>query len=138
MVRCLEGGEMSAGVRRVEKPWGYELIWADTEFYLGKWLHVRGGESLSIQFHREKDETLHLLHGTMRFRLGPSLEGLAEVPLAEGESVRVHPGMIHHLEALTDCDLLEVSTPHPLDVVRLGDRYGRLEDGSADGVPPAT
>jgi mannose-6-phosphate isomerase len=116
---------MRDGVRRVEKPWGHELIWADTDLYVGKVLHVTAGHALSLQYHREKDETIHLLRGSMRFWAGPSLESLVEVPLREGESFRIRPGTVHRMEAITDVDILEASTPHLDDVVRLEDRYGR-------------
>jgi mannose-6-phosphate isomerase len=113
----------------VEKPWGYELIWAHTALYVGKLLVVRAGESLSLQFHEEKDETLHLLSGSLRFEAGPGLEALVEVPLEEGTSVRIEPGMLHRMEALTDCRILEASTPELDDVIRVRDRYGRASPG---------
>jgi mannose-6-phosphate isomerase-like protein (cupin superfamily) len=109
----------------VEKPWGFELIWAETPDYTGKLLHVRAGEALSVHFHQNKDETLHLLSGRIRFLVGPSAEELCEVVVEEGDSIRVCPGTIHRMEAVTDCQVLEASTFHPEDVVRLEDRYGR-------------
>jgi mannose-6-phosphate isomerase-like protein (cupin superfamily) len=112
--------------RRVEKPWGYELIWAETDRYIGKILHVRAGHALSLQFHRRKDETIHLLRGRLRFFAGPSVEAVQEVTLREGESFRVAPGTVHRMEAVTDVDILEASTPDLDDVVRLEDRYGRV------------
>ncbi|HLU25420.1 MAG TPA: cupin domain-containing protein [Longimicrobiales bacterium] len=111
---------------RVEKPWGYELIWANTDRYVGKILHVRAGHALSLQYHRRKDETIHLLRGEMRFWVGPSVDRLEEVPLREGESYRIVPGTVHRMEAVTDVDILEASTPDLDDVVRLEDRYGRV------------
>jgi mannose-6-phosphate isomerase-like protein (cupin superfamily) len=113
--------------RRVEKPWGYELIWAHSEEYVGKILHVNPGESLSLQYHEVKDETIFLLSGRMKFWAGPSMEALEEVVLEEGEAFRVRPGTIHRMEAVTEVDMLEASTPHLEDVVRLEDRYGRIE-----------
>lgn len=110
---------------RVEKPWGHEVIWASTDRYVGKILHVRAGHALSLQYHERKDETIHLLSGVMRFLVGPSPEQLEEVRLGEGQSYRITPGTIHRMEAVTDCDILEVSTPDLDDVVRLEDRYGR-------------
>ena len=112
-------------VRRVEKPWGHELIWARTDRYVGKILHVKAGHALSLQYHERKDETIHVLRGRMRFTVGSSPEGLKEVELAEGQSFHVTPGTIHRMEAVTDVDLLEASTPELDDVVRLEDRYGR-------------
>jgi quercetin dioxygenase-like cupin family protein len=112
-------------VRIVQKPWGHEVIWAHTELYVGKLLHIRAGHALSVQYHNQKDETIHLLRGTMIYRVGKDAEGLLEVPFVEGESFRNTPGVVHQMEAVTDCDLLEASTPHLDDVVRLNDRYGR-------------
>lgn len=112
--------------KRIEKPWGHELIWADSELYVGKILHVKAGQALSLQYHRQKDETIHLLHGEMRFWVGPAVGRLEEVPLREGESYRIRPGTVHRMEAITDVDMLEASTPHLEDVVRLEDRYGRV------------
>lgn len=110
---------------RIDKPWGHELIWARTDRYVGKILHVKAGHALSVQYHERKDETLHLLRGRLRFWVGPSVEELEEVALREGESYRILPGTVHRMEAETDCDILEASTPELDDVVRLDDRYGR-------------
>jgi mannose-6-phosphate isomerase-like protein (cupin superfamily) len=121
--------------RRVEKPWGYELLWAETAQYVGKILHVNAGESLSLQYHEIKDETIHLLTGRMRFTVGTAGDRLEEVALDAGQSYRVRPGTIHRMEALTDCDILEASTAHLDDVVRLEDRYGRAPEG--DGADQA-
>ncbi|CAN5825560.1 hypothetical protein BH23GEM9_BH23GEM9_24830 [soil metagenome] len=111
--------------RRVEKPWGHEVIWAETGLYVGKLLHVTAGHALSLQYHERKDETIHLLKGEMRFFAGPSADSLELVPMQEGESFHLKPGTVHRMEAVTDVDILEASTPHLDDVVRLEDRYGR-------------
>lgn len=128
---------MKTHPRKVEKPWGHELIWAETDEYVGKILHVKAGEALSLQYHETKDETLHLLDGRLKFWAAPLGEDLEEVVLEEGESFRVPSGTVHRMEAITDCDILEASTAHLEDVVRLEDRYGRVpeSDGetSADG-----
>jgi mannose-6-phosphate isomerase-like protein (cupin superfamily) len=117
--------------RRVEKPWGHETIWAETSLYVGKILHVKAGEALSVQYHNTKDETIHLLRGRMRFLVGPIGSELVEVPLREGESFRITPGTVHRMEAIEECDILEASTPHLDDIVRLEDRYGRIADRTA-------
>lgn len=117
---------MTGEPRRVDKPWGHELIWAETERYVGKILHVRAGEALSVQYHREKDETICLLSGTMKFRVGPSEDKMDEVLMAPMQTVHLPPGTVHQMIALTDCDVLEASTPQLDDVVRLQDRYGRV------------
>lgn len=111
--------------RRVEKPWGHELIWAETDQYVGKILHVKAGHALSLQYHDVKDETMHLLRGRMRLLIGPAADCLETIELAEGESIRIRPPTVHRVEAITDVDILEASTPHLNDVVRLEDRYGR-------------
>lgn len=110
---------------RVEKPWGHEIVWAHTDLYAGKTLHVKAGHSLSLQFHEEKDETLYLLSGSLRFRVGPGLDSLQDVQLTEGTAIRIEPGVLHWIEAHSDTVLLEVSTPELDDVVRVRDRYGR-------------
>jgi mannose-6-phosphate isomerase len=120
----MESRDVRHAPRRVDKPWGYELIWAHTEKYVGKVLHITAGQSLSLQYHRVKDETIHLLAGSMRFEYDRG-EGRKETTLRAGESVRIQPGMVHRMIALSDCDVLEASTPELEDVVRLEDRYGR-------------
>jgi mannose-6-phosphate isomerase len=111
----------------VPKPWGHEVIWAHTPLYVGKILHIKAGQALSVQYHNQKDETIHLLRGEMIYRVADGGVGspLREVSLVAGESFRNEPGMVHQMEAVTDCDVLEASTPHLDDVVRLSDRYGR-------------
>jgi len=112
--------------RRVEKPWGWELIWAETGVYVGKILFVRAGESLSLQFHREKDESWYVESGRARLELGDvGQEALDEEVITAGACFRYRPGTVHRLTALEDTTILEVSTPPLDDVVRLEDRYGR-------------
>ena len=119
-------GEPSGRVdlRIVEKPWGHETIWAHTSRYVGKILHIKAGHALSVQYHDKKDETVHLLSGELVYRVQNG-ESLEDMHLTQGESFRITPGTIHQMEAVTDCDVLEVSTPELDDVVRLSDRYGR-------------
>lgn len=113
-------------VRFVQKPWGHETIWAHTEQYVGKVLHIKAGHALSVQYHEQKDETIHLLRGEMIYRVGAAgQQEMQETTLKAGESFRNTPGTVHQMEAVTDCDVLEASTPHLDDVVRLADRYGR-------------
>jgi len=109
---------------RVDKPWGHELIWARTGQYVGKVLHVKAGHALSVQYHNRKDETLHVLSGELILRIG-TVEALEERTFRVGESVRIRPGVVHQIEAITDTDVLEASTPELDDLVRLSDRYGR-------------
>lgn len=116
--------------RRVEKPWGHEIWWAQTDAYAGKLLHVNAGHRLSLQLHREKDESSYVLSGRLRLTRGPSAEDLRVEEIGPGFAWRVEPGAIHSIEAIEDSVVLEVSTPHLDDVVRLEDRYGRSEDSS--------
>ena len=96
--------------QRVEKPWGYELWWAETPHYAGKILHVDAGHRLSLQMHREKDESSYLLSGRLRLTRGPSAEELTTEEIGPGFTWRVEPGTVHTIEALEDSDVLEVST----------------------------
>jgi len=113
-------------IRRIEKPWGHELIWALTDVYCGKVLFVRGGHSLSLQFHRVKDESWLIQSGRVKLELGRAGDGmLAEEVVAAGAAFHYEPGTLHRVTALEDTTILEVSTPHLDDVVRLEDAYGR-------------
>jgi mannose-6-phosphate isomerase-like protein (cupin superfamily) len=112
--------------RKVEKPWGYELIWADADDYVGKVLFIKAGESLSLQFHRVKDESWLVQSGRAKLELGSAGDAvLKEEVIAAGASFRFRPGTVHRVTALEDTTILEVSTAHLDDVVRLEDRYGR-------------
>ena len=111
-------------VKRVPKPWGYELIFAKTERYVGKILHINRGESLSLQYHEIKEETLFVVAGELKLTI--EVEGdRRELPLRAGQAFHIAPRMIHRMEAIEDTDVAEVSTPELDDVVRLEDRYGR-------------
>ncbi len=111
--------------RRVEKPWGHEIWWAQTSEYAGKVLVVEAGHALSLQFHHEKDESSYLFSGRLRVITGATAGDLEERVLEPGQSWRSQPGTIHSIEALEDSVIFEVSTPQLDDVVRLQDRYGR-------------
>ncbi len=109
----------------VEKPWGHELIWASTDRYVGKILHIKAGEALSLQYHRVKDETIMVLSGRMQliyFAEGGQPKSREMLPR---EPFHVTPGLRHRMIAIEDTDVLEVSTTEVEDVVRLEDRYGR-------------
>jgi mannose-6-phosphate isomerase len=119
-------------VRKVEKPWGYELIWAQTDTYVGKVLFVKAGHSLSLQFHRQKDEAWLVQSGRARLELGEAGEGiLKEAVIGAGDAFHYAPGTVHRVTAIEDTTILEVSTPHLDDVVRLEDAYGRAGTSEA-------
>lgn len=112
--------------RRVEKPWGWELIWAETEEYVGKLLFIRAGEALSLQYHEQKHESWLVHEGRARLELGQADGGELEIlEIAPGDALRYPPGTLHRVTALEDTLIVEVSTPHLDDVVRVDDRYGR-------------
>jgi mannose-6-phosphate isomerase len=111
--------------QRFEKPWGHERLWAWTDKYVGKLIHVKAGESLSLQYHERKDETISLLSGRVEIEYGSDESALERGILEPGDCFRVKPLTRHRLTALEDSDLLEASTPELDDVVRLEDRYGR-------------
>lgn len=113
-------------VRRVEKPWGHELIWALTDAYCGKVLFVKAGSALSLQFHREKEESWLVQSGKAMLELGDAGEAvLNEEVILPGRAFHYRPGTVHRITAVEDTTILEVSTPHLDDVVRLEDLYGR-------------
>lgn len=107
-------------VKRIEKPWGYEIWWAVTEQYVGKLIHVNQGHSLSLQYHERKHESMYMVHGEAEILLDQDTRAFHP-----GESIIIPPPTRHRLTALTDIDVIEVSTPELEDVVRLEDRYGR-------------
>jgi mannose-6-phosphate isomerase-like protein (cupin superfamily) len=113
--------------KRVEKPWGYEIWWARTDRYVGKLLHVKKGESLSLQYHNVKEETIRIQSGRLLLELREAgTEGdLRRVEMDPGDVMHIAPRTVHRMTGLEDCDVLEVSTPELDDVVRLEDRYGR-------------
>ena len=114
---------------RVEKPWGYELVWARTARYVGKVIHVRAGHALSLQYHNRKEETLLLWSGRLLFELRTNDE-VRRWEMKPGDRVHVVPGTVHRMTAIADSDVFEVSTPELEDVVRIEDRYGR--EGTTD------
>src|SRR5205823_10435371 len=111
-------------MRRVEKPWGYELVWAETDRYVGKVLHIKAGHKLSRQYHERKDETFFVQSGEMHLEIGDA-QSLKTLVLAPGESFHCTPHTIHRMVAKTDVDVIEVSTPELDDVIPLEDPYGR-------------
>jgi mannose-6-phosphate isomerase len=111
---------------RVEKPWGHELVWALTELYCGKLLVVKAGHELSLQFHREKDESWYVLEGRAELELAAAGEkATSREVVVPGAAFHITPGTVHRIRALEDTTVLEVSTPQLHDVVRLEDSYGR-------------
>jgi mannose-6-phosphate isomerase len=118
-------GPFAVTPRRVEKPWGWELVWAEAEAYVGKLLFVRAGQALSLQYHQVKDEAWLVQEGRASLELGEVGRALETVEITAGDAFRFRPGTVHRVAAIEDTLIVEVSTPHLDDVVRLEDRYGR-------------
>jgi mannose-6-phosphate isomerase len=122
--------------RRVEKPWGYEILWAQAGGYVGKILHIEAGHVLSLQYHEHKHESIYVLSGKMVFRYEPDSDARTGAPshrrtlqervMGPGEAQQVPTGRVHQFEAIETTDVLEASTNHLDDVIRLQDRYGRV------------
>ena len=111
--------------RRVDKPWGYELIWAHTDRYVGKILVIEAGKRLSLQRHEVKDESIFVTSGRLRLYLEDE-DGTVQVEeLTAGAHRHVPTGRIHRYEAVNRCEILEVSTPELDDVIRIEDDFGR-------------
>ncbi len=113
-------------MRKIPKPWGQELVFAETARYVGKLLQIRRGERLSLQYHRVKDESILVSKGLMDLEVD---EGGAMVVrrMAPGDTYHIVPGQRHRMIAIEDTEVIEVSTPELDDVVRLEDAYGRVE-----------
>jgi mannose-6-phosphate isomerase len=123
----LDLDRFAVDVKRIDKPWGYELLYALTDRYCGKVIFIRGGEELSLQFHREKDETLYVHSGRVEFEIGDPGKAVDTEVVGAGRAFHLQPGTVHRLRALEDTVVLEVSTPELDDIVRLEDRYGRAD-----------
>jgi len=113
--------------RHKPKPWGHELWFAHTDRYAGKFLHVKSGHRLSVQYHAAKDETSYLFSGRLLLSQGSSADTLESREIEPGSAWRITPGTVHTIEALEDSIVVEVSTPELDDVVRIADQYGRAE-----------
>ncbi|MBI2781712.1 MAG: cupin domain-containing protein [Chloroflexi bacterium] len=116
---------MSGTARRVEKPWGHELIWAHTDHYVGKLLVIETGRRLSFQYHEMKDESIHVLSGRLNLTLENDAGVIEDRELGPGDSAHVAVGRRHRFEAIETCTLIEVSTPELDDVIRIQDDFGR-------------
>ena len=110
---------------RVQKPWGHELIWAETDRYVGKLITIEAGRRLSLQYHEQKDESILVLSGRMRLHLEGDDGVIRTSDLGPGEHRRIPVGRRHRFEAVERTELVEVSSPETWDVVRVEDDYGR-------------
>jgi mannose-6-phosphate isomerase-like protein (cupin superfamily) len=117
--------DVADGGASVNKPWGWENRFAITDRYLGKVIHINAGEMLSLQYHREKDETILVVSGVMDLQLEDDSGVMQTLRLKPGQSRRILPGRKHRMVAVEECEFFEVSSPEIEDVVRLEDKYGR-------------
>lgn len=111
-------------MRKVDKPWGHELIWADTPYYVGKILSINKGHRLSRQYHLKKEETFLVKKGEMILEINEG-DDLLEIHMMEGDVFHCPPLTVHRMCAIIDVEVVEVATPYPDDIVRLEDDYGR-------------
>lgn len=118
-------GADGGSARRVDKPWGHELIWTRTDRYVGKLIVIEAGQRLSLQLHQRKDEAIFVISGRLRLQLEDGEGVIRTIELGPGEHRRVPTGRRHRFEAIERVELIEVSTPELDDVVRLEDDYGR-------------
>ena len=123
------GGGQGGGI--VKKPWGWENRFAITDKYLGKVIHVNQGEMLSLQYHRQKDETIYIVTGAMALELEDDDGRMQTLRMTPGMSQRIVPGRKHRMIGIEDCEFFEVSSPEIDDVVRLEDKYGRQGTSTA-------
>lgn len=110
-------------MKKINKPWGYELIWADTTYYIAKILHINAGHSLSRQFHDLKEETFLVWSGSIKLEIGFPVTEIFY--MNNGDTFNCNPKTIHRIIAVSDSDIIEVSTNYPDDIIRLEDNYNR-------------
>ena len=118
-------GDPRDDARRVEKPWGHELIWAHTDRYVGKIIVVEAGRRLSLQRHAVKDESIFVMTGRLRLTLEDETGAIGVMELGPGDHRHVPTGRVHRFEAVERTELMEISTPELDDVIRLEDDFGR-------------
>jgi mannose-6-phosphate isomerase len=117
--------DQATAPRRVDKPWGHELIWVLTDRYCGKVITIDAGRRLSLQRHRIKDEAVLILSGRLRLHLEDESGVVRPIDLGPGGTRRIAAGRKHRFEALERTELVEISTPELDDLERLEDDYGR-------------
>ncbi|MGC6508378.1 MAG: cupin [Myxococcota bacterium] len=121
--------------RKIVKPWGYEEIWAKTAHYVGKILFIKKGHRLSLQHHQHKEENIRLIKGKLRLTIGEELKTLQVLDLLPGDTAHIRPKLIHRMEAIEDCEIVEVSTPELHDIIRHEDDYGRTKPSTPLNEP---
>ena len=116
-------------VKRIEKPWGYELHWVpEDKPYMGKIIHINSGTRLSLQIHDKKQESWILIKGKAKAIWDNNKGKLIETELENGKGFTTEIGQRHRLVGITDCDIIEVSTPELGTTFRLEDDYKRPDE----------
>ena len=114
--------------KKINKPWGFEIIWSHCNKFVGKILYINTGHKLSRQYHKQKEETIFVLSGKLCLEVGTPDKKIEKFDLEKGQSFHIAPGTVHRFCApYGDVELAEVSTPELDDVVRLEDDYNRTE-----------
>ncbi len=113
--------------RKVEKPWGYEILFALTPKYAGKLIFVKKGHRLSLQYHKKKDESFYVLEGQAMIEIEGSDGQLIKSVARPGYHIRIPPLIKHRVAAITDTTIIEASTPEMDDIQRLEDDYNRVK-----------
>ena len=113
-------------VNRIEKPWGHEIHWAPPDLpYIGKILHINAGKRMSLQRHDQKRETWYMMNGQAKVVWDNEKRELIETELEYGKGYTCAIGQRHRLVGITDCDIIEISTPEIGTTERLEDDYNR-------------
>jgi mannose-6-phosphate isomerase-like protein (cupin superfamily) len=116
-------------VKKVEKPWGYEMYWTPSNKpYTGKLLHINQGARLSLQYHDQKQESWWIINGRGKVIWEDQKGNLIETELEKGKGYTCSIGQRHRLAGITDCDIIEVSTPEIGTTWRLEDDYRRPDE----------
>ena len=113
-------------MRKIEKPWGHELIWAESPKYVGKIITILAEKRAPLQYHKIKDKSLMVQSGTLKLEIGPTNERKV-LMLNQGDSYHIFPGVIYRMSGATDVEILEVSTSEMADVVKLEDDYSKAK-----------
>lgn len=131
MDQQLAGNSISPRAQRIDKPWGWEILWAETPAYCAKILHIDAGKRISLQYHDQKLESQCLISGRCLLVIEDDSGALREIEMQRGEGYTIHPFQRHRLIAVTDCEIVEASTPETGTTYRIEDDYARPDETEA-------
>jgi len=116
-------------IKKIAKPWGYELHFVPENMpYMGKIEHINAGARMSLQSHDQKQESWFLMKGKAKIIWDNAKGELVETEMEEGKGYTCRIGQRHRLAGITDCDIIEVSTPEQGTTYRLEDDYKRPDE----------